>query len=394
MNTLSNPTHSSISSYQSGAPFEKRLDIVLDRWVSTQYIVGCVVLVARDGQLIYHRAMGLADREQHLPVTEGTLFRHASITKLITSVTALALIEEGRLSLDDHVADWLTYFTPPLPDGRRPDITIRQLMTHTSGLSYVFFEEPGNAYARAGIPQGLTTTGGTLEDAMRSLASVPLFYEPGTQWRYSLSTDVLGAVIENASGMPLPLAVERYVTGPLGMEKTVFHVTDPDCLATAYRDGDDCAERLNDDFDEIPLGPGVIVSPDLALRANAYPSGGVGMSGTAEEILFLLETLRQGGAPILSPNSVSMLTSHAIGDLRAWTEGEGWGFGHGVAVLLDPTAAATPQSPGTWQWGGALGSHYFVDPVKKLSVVVLTNTSVAGVIGDFPAEIREALYSQ
>jgi len=120
----------------------------------------------------------------------------------------------------------LPWFTPALPDGRRPDISLRQLMTHTSGLSYPFFEPEGNAYQALGIELGLEHSKRTLEENLRRLAEAPLFYEPGREWRYSLSIDVLGGVIEKASGLSLPAAVERYVTGPLGMRDTVFGVAD------------------------------------------------------------------------------------------------------------------------------------------------------------------------
>ena len=116
------------------------------------------------------------------------------------------------------------------------------------------------------------------------------------------------------------------------------------------------------------------------------------MSGTAADYLRFLEAIRTGGGPILEEASALAFGKHVIGELRAWTEGEGWGHSIGAAVLLDPQAAATPQTVGTWQWGGALGSHWFVDPAEKLTVVVLTNTSVAGVIGEFPAELRDAIY--
>jgi CubicO group peptidase (beta-lactamase class C family) len=208
-----------------------------------------------------------------------------------------------------------------------------------------------------------------------------------------LSTDVLGVVIEKAAGMTLPEAVKRYITDPLGMSDTTFVVKDAGRLAAAYRDGETKAMRMDDKRDFLPIGTRPPVSPARALDPKAYPSGGAGMSGTAEDYLRFLEVIRTGGAPILGPESAAALTEHAVGDLRAWTEGEGWGFSLGNAVLLDPKAAATPQNAGTWQWGGALGSHWFVDPVAKLTVVVLTNTSIAGVIGAFPAEIRDAIYA-
>lgn len=372
----------------------QRVDAVIDRWVGSEKIVGTVALIAKNGEIVYSRAAGYADREAGVKVGKDTIFRHASLTKAIVSATALKLIEDGKLSLDDTVAYWLPYFTPQLDDGRRPDITIRQLMTHTSGLSYVFFEPPGNAYERRRIPQGIDDTGAmTLEDSMRRLAEAPLFYEPGMEWRYSLSTDVLGAVIEKASGMTLPEAVERYVTDPLRMSDTTFLVTDADRLAAGYRDGVKMAVRMDENNDVIPLGPGTSVHLRRAIDPDAYPSGGGGMSGTAGDYLRFLEAIRTGGAPILAPESAAAFGEHMIGDLRAWTEGEGWGHSLGAAVLLDPEAAGTPQNAGAWQWGGAFGSHWFVDPVEKLSVVVLTNTSVAGVIGDFPAELRDAIYA-
>ena len=371
----------------------RRVDAVIDRWVDAERIVGTVAMIAKDGEVIYRRAAGFADREAGKPVAEDTIFRHASMTKAIVSATALALMEEGRLSLDDTVAQWLPYFTPALPDGRRPDITIRQLMTHTSGLSYSFLEPDESPYRSGLISEGLDDTGAlSLEESMRRLASIPLVYEPGTEWRYSLSTDVLGAVIEEVSGMTLPDAVAHYFMGPLGMTDTTFLVKDPVRLSAAYRDGDGRAVRMNDAGDEIPLGTGVRVYPGRATDPDAHPSGGGGMSGTAADYLRFLEAIRAGGGPILEEASALAFGKHVIGELRAWTEGEGWGHSIGAAVLLDPQAAATPQTVGTWQWGGALGSHWFVDPAEKLTVVVLTNTSVAGVIGEFPAELRDAIY--
>lgn len=371
---------------------EIRLDAVIDSWVAAEKIVGAVVLVARDGEVVYERAAGYADREAGRAVDERTIFRLASLTKLVVSATAMALVDDGRLSLDDTVADWLPYFAPRLADGRRPDITIRQLMSHTSGLSYAFFEPGDDRYARANVKSGLERSEGTLEDNLRRLASVPLFYEPGTEWRYSLATDVLGGVIERVTGLPLPEAVARYVTKPLGMTDTAFVAVDPSRLAAAYLDGETRATRMKWEEDILPLGEGTPVSPARAVDPQAFPSGGAGMTGTGRDFLVLLETIRRGGAPLFGPDEAAALTTHAIGRLRAWTEGEGWGFGLGAAVLLDPCAAATPQHEGTWQWGGALGTHWFVDPVERLTVVVMTNTALAGVIGPFPAAIRDAVY--
>ncbi len=372
---------------------EQRLDAVLDRWVASERIVGVTALVLRDGEPVYRRAAGYADREAGRPAKQDTIYRLASMTKAIVSATALALVVDGRLSLNDRVADWLPYFRPRLPDGRTPDITVRLLMSHTSGLSYAVFEPHDSPWRRAEVPAGLHQDGESLEEAMRRIASVPLVFAPGTDWRYSVATDVLGAVVASASGTTLPEAVAHYVTGPLGMSDTTFVVTEPARLAAAYRDGAQVATRMREDGDTVPVSEeGVPFSPGRATDPDAWPSGGGGMSGTAADYARFLEVIRTGGAPILSPASAELLTTHQIGVRRAWSEGEGWGHGLGAAVLLDREAAGTPQNAGTWQWGGVLGAHWFVDPVEAPTVVVLTNTSIAGVIGEFPVEVRDAIY--
>ena len=404
---------------RTGDPgLERRVDDVLTAWTGSQRIVGAVVLVARAGRLVDARAAGWADREAGVPAADHTIFRLASSTKLIVSAAALALIERGQLSLDDEADRWLPYFRPRLANGRRPTITIRHLLTHTAGLSYAFLEPEDRRYQETGVAQGLAASEGSLEEHLRRLASVPLFYAPGTEWRYSLATDVLGAVVAKAADMPLGDALERWVTGPLGMSHTAFVAADRDRLSAAYVDaptanadlaaGPDTApcprlvinsgaageaRRMNDDADVLPLGTGATVSPRRAIDRNADPSGGGGLVGTAADYLRLLEAIRSGGRPLFSPRSAAALTSHCIGPLRAWTEGEGWGFGLGAAVLLDPITAGTPQGVGTWQWGGALGSHWFVDPTRELTVVVMTNTGLAGVIGPFPTALRDAIYA-
>lgn len=378
---------------RADAHLQARLDGVIDRWVTDGRLAGVTAMVARAGEVVYGRAAGSSDREAGIPASERTIYRLASMTKTIVSVTALRLVEIGVLSLDDSLTRWLPEFAPSLSDGRTPDITIRQLMTHTSGLSYSLFEPADSAYRTGRVPLGLEASSETLYEVMQKLAAVPLVFLPGTEWRYSISTDVLGAVIERASGRRLPEAVALFVTRPLGMTDTAFVAVEPARLAAPYREGSARAVRMRNDLDSFPFGESeVVVSPGRALDPSAWPSGGGGMSGTAEDYLRFLEALRTGGDPILSPASAELLATHLIGDLRAWTEGEGWGFGLGGAVLLDPEAAKTPQGKGTWQWGGILGSHFFVDPAACLSVVVLTNTAVVGTAGAFPAELRDALY--
>jgi CubicO group peptidase (beta-lactamase class C family) len=371
---------------------EARLDAVIDQAIGEERIVGTVVLVAEDGRIVYRRAAGFADREEGVPVREDTVFRFASLTKPIVSVAALALMEQGRLRLDSPVTDWIPWFRPKFGDDAEPVITVRHLMTHTSGLTYGFMELPDSQFHQAGISDGLDQPGLSMEENLRRIASVPLNHTPGRRWNYSVATDVLGEVIARSAGLPLPELVERLVTGPLGIRDTSFRVADGVRLAKAYGDGDPRPVPMSEPHRILFGRSAVLYSPARAFDETSFPSGGGGMVGTAPDFLTFLEALRTGGAPLLKPESVAALTTNAIGDHRVNAVGPGWGFGLGVAVLKDPVLAESPESTGTWRWGGAYGHSWFVDPAKRLSVVALTNTAVAGMNGPYPDGIRDAVY--
>src|SRR5262245_48005645 len=220
-------------------PLSAEVDRVIDEAIASDRIVGAVVLISRNGRLAYQRAAGLADRETGQAMRLDTLFRLASLTKPVVSTAAMILVERGRLSFEDPVTRWLPDFRPALPNGERPTITIRQLLTHTSGLNYGFLQPPGSEYHRAGVSDGLDEPGRSMEDNLARLASVALIFRPGAAWQYSLSLDVLGAVIERDAGCALPEVIERLVTEPLGMTDTGFTVRDADRLAVPYADGPD-----------------------------------------------------------------------------------------------------------------------------------------------------------
>ena len=220
-----------------------RIDGAIDRAITEKRIVGAVVLVSHDGKLVYQRAAGLADRESKRPMQIDTVFRLASVSKPIVSAAALALVDQGKLSLDDPVTKWLPDFRPKLASGTAPTITVRQLLTHTSGLSYKFAEKTGTAYYQAGVSDGFDELRVSLDENLRRLASVPLFSRPGEALRYSLSIDVLGAVVEKAAGKPLPQAVAELVTQPLNMRDTAFSAKEPARLAVPYHDAKPAPER-------------------------------------------------------------------------------------------------------------------------------------------------------
>lgn len=368
-----------------------RIDAVIDRAIAEDRIVGAVVLVMRDGVLVYHRAAGLADREADTPMREDAVFRLASLTKPIVSATLMRLVEDGKVSLDDPVTRWLPDFQPRLPDGTTPVITLRQLLTHSSGLSYRFNEAIGGPYDLLNVSDGLDQPGLSLADNLQRLKQAPLTYAPGTSWRYSLSMDVLGGVIAKASGKSLPEIVRESVTQPLGMTDTDFAVFDQARLATPYVDGAPRPLAMGDET-VAALGEGLVrFAPNRAFDTASYPSGGAGMVGTASDIVRFLEAIRTGGAPILQPTTVTAMMIDHVGS-QAQAQGPGWGFGYGWAVLDDPAAADTPQAKGTIQWGGAYGHSWFVDPASGLTVVALTNTTFEGMSGAFPTEIRDAVY--
>ncbi|QEL26191.1 beta-lactamase family protein [Bosea sp. F3-2] len=372
-----------------------RIDAAIARAIDEKRIVGAVVLVARDGETVYRRAMGLADRELNVPMREDTLFRLASVSKLFVSVAAMVLISQGRLSLDAPVTTWLPEFRPTLPDGSAATITIRHLFTHTAGLGYGFLEPEDGPYHRVGVSDGMDRAEISLHENLRRLASVPLLFTPGTAWLYSLSIDVLGAIVSAAFGGSLPVAIGALLARPLGLADTGFVVPDPARLAAAYADDSPAPRRMSEP-DRIPMLEGladIVMDPSRAFDPEAFPSGGAGMIGRADETLRLLEALRKGGEPLLPTALVCEMGRVQTGEVAVagWP---GWGYGLGFSVLKDAAAAGTSESPGTWRWGGAYGHSWFVDRARKLSVVAFTNTALEGMSGGgrFPQEICRAIY--
>jgi CubicO group peptidase (beta-lactamase class C family) len=367
-----------------------RVDAALASALEERRIVGGVLRVARDGVLVAERVVGLADREAGIPMTAATPFRIASLTKPIVTVTALGLVEQGMLSLDDEVTRWLPAFAPKL-DGAVVPITVRQLLTHTSGLGYAFLEPPTGPYHAAKVSDGLDQPGLSLEENLRRLASVPLHFRPGSMFLYSLSLDVLGAIIERAADRPLPDVVARAVTEPLGMRATGFAVSDPERLAAAYADGPKEPIRMTDGIYVPFAGAGATFAPSRALDPRSYPSGGAGMIGTAEDFHVFLEALRTRH-PFAATRSIDAMFTDQIPSIVSPILGDGWGYGYGAAVLRDPKSAAVPMNPGTIRWGGAYGHSWWIDPAARISAVLLTNTAFEGMAGKIRSDLFDAVH--
>lgn len=385
------------SPLRSGVPSahrSPRIQNVIQQALDSHRLVGSVVLVAHHGALIYQQAAGWADREHAQPMALDTIFRLASVSKPIVSTAALVLVAQGKLGLDDDISRWLPEFQPRLANGTVASIAVRQLLSHTAGLSYRFFEADAyGPYARAGVSDGMDASGITLDENLRRLASVPLLYTPGSAWGYSLATDVLGALIARVHGTSLDNAVRELVTGPLGMVDTGFYVDDAQRVATAYVNDTTQPHRLAEGETVSPFegAVGITYSPARIFDAEAFPSGGAGMAGTASDLLSLLEALRQGGGALLPDALIEEMGRDQTHGLEL-PNAPGFGFGLGFSVLRDPQLADSPESPGTWRWGGAYGHAWFVDRARGLSVVALTNTLYEGMSGRFVTDLRDAVY--
>jgi CubicO group peptidase (beta-lactamase class C family) len=356
--------------------------------INENRIIGAVVLVAKEGKLICETAGGSFDAKAGIPMKTDAIFRLASVTKLYVAVATMILVSKDKLTLDDTVDQFLPYFRPALVDGSIPKITIRQLFSHTSGLGYGFLEKEDGPLHLAGVSDGMDTTQLSLEENLRRLATVPLIFNPGSAWLYSLSFDVLGGVLEQIENKPLAEIIRSLITQPLHLNDTGFEIMDHTRLAPAYMNAIPAPIRMQS-TERISGFEGmapVLMSPDRAFQKNAFPSGGSGMLGSAGDLLTLLEYLRIS----LSFAEMSKSQTHGL-TVAGWP---GWSYGLGFSVLTDATTADTPESVGTWRWGGAYGHSWFVDPVQQLSVVAFTNTALEGMSGGgrFPIEIRDTVY--
>ena len=363
-----------------------RLDAAVKRALAENRIVGAVLIVRKDGRLVYETAQGLADREAGRAMTPDTIFRLSSLTKPIVAATILALADEGRLAPDDLVTRFLPDFRPQLADGSAPDVTIHHLLTHTSGLSSATILSADEQAA------GVNRWRLGADEILARLAALPLLFAPGTGWSYGPGIDVLGAIAGKLVGGRPGDAIRRYVTDPLRMTDSRFGVTDPTRLAAAYADGANGPVLMGDPH-AIPnqWGGMTTYDPGRIFDAEAFQSGGGGMAGTAGDFMSLLETLRTGGGAILRPETVQAGLSNQTPQL-AHAQGPGWRFGYFGTWLDDPALAESPAPRGTNRWGGIYGHNWFIDPVNGLSVLSMSNTGLEGSDGAYREEVRNAVY--
>jgi CubicO group peptidase (beta-lactamase class C family) len=378
------------------------IDAAIDSALKDKRVVGAVVLVAQDGTIVYRKAAGLADRERALPMREDAVFRLASLTKPLVTAAALRLVELGRIALSDPVTRYLPTFQPALPNGEKPTITLRHLLTHTAGLGYRFMQPEGGAYERAGVSDGADAPGLSMAENLQRIVRAGLASRPGESWAYSVAMDVVGAVLEQVEGQDLEEVIGTYIRTPLGAPSLRFDLTGDQRaqLVTPYADGSAEPVRIPDDGMRVRFPDGFPVYAGLAginlvparvFDTSSFRSGGGGLNGTAADMLRFVEAIRSGGAPIVARATAADMMTPQTGSLLIVNRGPGWAFGLGGAVLTDPARALTPQSGGTFGWGGVWGHAWFIDPARRLSVVSLSNTALEGMMGRYVRELRDAI---
>ena len=358
----------------------QRIEAAMQRYVDRGTIAGAVALVMRDGEIVYEEAVGWQDRESQRAMPTDAIFRIASQSKAVTSVAVMMLVEEGLVSLGDPVSRWIPSFAQSRVAVRaeggvdlvpaRRQITIRDLLTHTAGISYGGEPHVAAAYQGEGLGYGEAFGWYTAHreepicDTMDRLGTLPIVRQPGEAFVYGYNTDILGCVVERASGIALDEFFRQRITGPLGMTDTHFYLPPEhrDRLATVYRPTDGpTSERASDGHQ----GQGHYVDGPRASFA-----GGAGLLSTARDYARFLEALRGGGeldgARILAPQTVALMTTNQIGDLR----GSGIGFGLGFETV-EHLGASGFSSVGSFGWSGAYGTWYEVDPSRRLVMVLM-----------------------
>lgn len=374
----------------------KRVHDLIERRIETRDISGAVTLVARNGRVAHLEAQGLMDIEGNKQMTKDAIFRIASMTKPIVGVAVLMMIEEGKVRLSDPVSRFIPEFKELKVAVGRPnqaqagargaaptfytvpaerEITIKDLLTHTSGLV-------SGTISTAEAAKNPRKPGETLADYIPRLGQVPLEFQPGSRWTYSPGAgfDTLGRVVEIVSGQNLDQFLRQRIFEPLGMKDTFFNISEPQRsrAATMYQ----------------KTANGLQKSANQPAPNTAYYSGSGGLSSTADDYVRFAQMLVNGGQlngkRLLSPRSVELMGSpYAPDTLPGRARGEAWGLS--VRVITDAVARNTPLSNGSFGWQGAFGTHFWVDPKEKLIGLLLVQTSNQEMIRDFENAVLQSV---
>jgi CubicO group peptidase (beta-lactamase class C family) len=382
----------------------QRIHDLIQRYIDSGNFTGAVTVVARRGRIAHFEAQGLMDLETKKPMAKDAVFRIMSMTKPVVGVSILMLMEEGKVRLNDPISKFIPQFKdlkvavpqpaqgppPAAAPGAAPpeprfyvipadrEITVRDLLTHTSGL--LSGQISNREAAKVALKKGEI-----LSDWVPRLGAVPLEFQPGTRWAYSAQAgfDTLARIVEITSGLNFEQFIRQRIFDPLGMKDTCFYPAES------------AAPRIVTLYQKTPKGFQKQDNPPF--MNGVYFSGGGGLFSTAEDYLQFAQMLVNGGQlngkRLLSPRTVEMMRSvYAPDTLPGRTRGEGYGLS--VRVICDPVANGTALSNGTFGWSGAFGTHFFVDPKEKIAAILMTQTAGREVTYDFETAVMQAIVEQ
>jgi CubicO group peptidase (beta-lactamase class C family) len=378
-----------------------RVEAISKQYVDKNWLVGSVVLVVKDNQLVYCKGFGFADAASKKPMPSDAIFRIMSQTKAITSLAILQLFEQGKLGLDQPVSDFIPEFKNPkvikdynpadttyttVPANR--EITFRDLLTHTSGIDYAAIgsDKMVAIYAKAGIPSGLGVFNTSLLAEMKKLGTLPLVHQPGEKFTYGLNADLLGCLVEIISGKSLEAYCQENIFVPLGMKDTYFNVpaAKADRLPTVYTE---------DEHNKIIVWSPTFrnINPNYPFIPKTFFSGGAGLSSTAFDYAIFLQMILNGGSyngkQILGSRTAELMVSPQLDDKMLGNDN----FGLGFMITGKKSADLNMRNEGSFAWGGYYGTTYWADPKEKMICLIMTQQSPNS-HGDYTGKIETVIY--
>lgn len=400
---LSTATPESVGMYSERL---NRLDGMIQSYIDKGAFPGVAAIVVRNGKIVYYKAFGKADLENNKPLAKDAIYRIASMTKAITSLAVMMLHEEGKIMLDDPISKYIPEFAKPVVlDQFNPkdssfttvpakrEISVRHLLTHMSGINYnvISSDERLRAiYTKAGIVDAFTTENLKIGDNIRKLAKLPLNHQPGEKWTYGLSVDVLGYLVEIASGMTLDQFFQQRIFAPMGMKDTYFYLPDSkkDRLVPLYSEDKD-KKLVKGTTNSLSANPNYPIE-----GAKAFYSGGGGLSSTAYDYAIFLQMLLNGGVyngkRLLSRKGVELFTNTnqsgtLFPDPRSY-------FSLGFSVVSEAGRSKGLGSVGTFSWGGAFSTNYFADPKEKICAVIMKQMWPTSYGGEIDRKFEMMIY--
>jgi CubicO group peptidase (beta-lactamase class C family) len=378
------------------------IDTLINNYINNNWEKGVVTIIVKDNQLVQYKGYGYLDAATKRPMPADAMFRIMSQTKAITSVGIMILYEQGKLLLDQPVGDFIPEFknqvvldkfnagdTTYTTVAAKRNITIRDLLTHSSGIDYagIGSKTMTAIYAKAGIPSGLGYFNNDLLTEMRKLGKLPLAFQPGEKFQYGLNTDLLGCLIEVISGQTLDDFLRKNIFEPLGMKDTYFNVpaSKANRLAAVYTE--------NSEHQIIPWSHTFRnIDPDYPTMNKHYFSGGAGLSSTAFDYAIFMQMLLNGGIyngkRILAPRTVEIMTSNQLDFHYNGTND----FGLGFDIVSEKSSNLGPRNKGTFSWGGYYGTTYWADRKARLVCLIMTQHT-PNAHGDLAGKITDIIYS-